>query len=193
METFNLYKLNYIQAKQHYLDAVKKHRRALNRNDYPNGETEKDEVCARYKREREEAHISIVNAATMMVGYIAHSVMDKLDDDGICALVEGYPDIKDRDQPTFKFEFNYAVSYPIENFEGRSPELNELYQQVQFGYIKVDEAVKLLEQAKIPVSDIGGLENYSDDIIMSCGMKSAFNLIERDTKELYEELSDNYE
>lgn len=77
--------------------------------------------------------------------------------------------------------------------EGYSPELNELYQQVQFGYIKVDEAVKLLEQAKIPVSDIGGLENYSDDIIMSCGMKSAFNLIERDTKELYEELSDNYE
>ena len=187
METFNLYKLNYIQAKQHYLDAVEKHRRALNRNDYPDGETEKNEVWARYKREREEAHISIVNAATMMVGYIAHSVMDKLDVDTICALVEGYPEIKDTDQPTFKFGFNYAVSDYFVFFENDPSELSPLYQKVKYGYIKVDEAVKLLKQANVNVSEVGGIEHISDDRIMREGFVQYVDILQEEIDDLLPE------
>lgn len=187
METFNLYKSQYIAAKHDYLNALTRHRQLLNSDDYSD-DLSKDVLCSQAKRVRESAYSSLINAATMMLGYIAHSVYNLCYEDDICALLEGYAEIADADQPTFKFGFHCAVSELLEYYEFRSQELAQLYQQVQFGYVKVNEAVKLLNQAQIPVTDVGGLCDLSDDELMAMGLHRVMDRLKREVGSLKKRL-----
>lgn len=83
--------------------------------------------------------------------------------------------------------FNYSVSDYFVYFENDPSKLSPLYQQVKYGYIKVDEAVKLLRQANVNVRKVGGIVHISDDCIMREGFVQYVGLIQEEVNDLLPE------
>ena len=83
--------------------------------------------------------------------------------------------------------FNYSVSDYFVYFENDPSELSPLYQKVKCGYIKVDEAVKLLRQANVNVRKVGGIVHISDDCIMREGFVQYVGLLQEEVNDLLPE------
>lgn len=83
--------------------------------------------------------------------------------------------------------YNYSVSDYFVYFENDPSKLSPLYQQVKYGYIKVDEAVKLLRQANVNVRKVGGIVHISDDCIMREGFVQYVGLLQEEVNDLLPE------
>lgn len=164
MDTFNIFKEKYIEAKLqylHYLDMDYSDR-------YPNidPDTEGYVEVGPYTIKRGETLNQLMIAADLMTGYITHCVMNEIDHDEYMCFFEGDHTIEDTWHPQFEFSFKFMAMPKLELLKEKHPSLLKICDEIQFGNTSINLVRRALNEAKIPHSEILEIREYSDNDLM---------------------------
>ena len=161
METFDIYKTNYIKARLKYKNAKEKFRQY---NEFNSSEPTPEEkaLFERYKTEKWERFINVTHAADMMGDYVAKCAMARIEDKDLTCLISG-ENLEDECFDTF-FEFTYKfLPMPtIERLADMVPALSQLLDRIYFGTVNADEAKIKLEEEGVKCGEITTISGFSE-------------------------------
>ena len=161
METFDIYKTNYIKARLKYKNAKEKFRQY---NEFNSSEPTPEEkaLFERYKTEKWERFINVTHAADMMGDYVAKCAMARIEDKDLTCLISG-ENLEDECFDTF-FEFTYKfLPMPtIERLADMAPALSQLLDRIYFGTVNADEAKIKLEEEGVKCGEITTISGFSE-------------------------------
>ena len=165
METFEIYKFNYIKARLKYMNAKEKFRQYQEFNSSEPTPEEKA-LFERYKTEKWERFINVTHAADMMGDYVAKCAMARIEDKDLTCLISG-ENLEDECFDTF-FEFTYKfLPMPtIERLADMAPALSQLLDRIYFGTVNADEAKIKLEEEGVKCGEITTISGFSEIDIM---------------------------
>ena len=161
METFEIYKFNYIKARLKYMNAKEKFRQYQEFNSSEPTPEEKA-LFERYKTEKWERFINVTHAADMMGDYVAKCAMARIEDKDLTCLISG-ENLEDECFDTF-FEFTYKfLPMPtIERLADMAPALSQLLDRIYFGTVNADEAKIKLEEEGVKCGEITTISGFSE-------------------------------
>ena len=161
METFDIYKTNYIKARLKYMNAKEKFRQYQEFNSSEPTPEEKA-LFERYETEKWERFINVTHAADMMGDYVAKCAMARIEDKDLTCLISG-ENLEDECFDTF-FEFTYKfLPMPtIERLADMAPALSELLDRIYFGTVNADEAKIKLEEEGVKCGEITTISGFSE-------------------------------
>ena len=161
METFDIYKTNYIKARLKYMNAKEKFRQYQEFNSSEPTPEEKA-LFERYKTEKWERFINVTHAADMMGDYVAKCAMARIEDKDLTCLISG-ENLEDECFDTF-FEFTYKfLPMPtIERLADMAPALSQLLDRIYFGTVNADEAKIKLEEEGVKCGEITTISGFSE-------------------------------
>ena len=161
METFEIYKFNYIKARLKYMNAKEKFRQY---NEFNSSEPTPEEKALfdRYKTEKWERFINVTHAADMMGDYVAKCAMARIEDKDLTCLISG-ENLEDECFDTF-FEFTYKfLPMPtIERLADMVPALSQLLDRIYFGTVNADEAKIKLEEEGVKCGEITTISGFRE-------------------------------
>ena len=161
METFDIYKTNYIKARLKYMNAKEKFRQY---NEFNSSEPTPEEKAFfdRYKTEKWERFINVTHAADMMGDYVAKCAMARIEDKDLTCLISG-ENLEDECFDTFfEFTYNFLPMPTIERLADMVPALSQLLDRIYFGTVNADEAKKKLEEEGVKCGEITTISGFSE-------------------------------
>lgn len=165
MNTFDIYKSNYIKARLRYMNAKEKYRQYKEFND-SDPTLEEKTLYERYKLEKWEQFIDVTHAADMMGEYIAKCAMAQIKDEDLMCLIVGENLVEDSNETYFEFIFKFLPTPTLERLTECEPVLNELCDRIYFGFVDADEAKKELEEAGVTCGEVTTISGYSENDIL---------------------------
>ena len=161
METFDIYKTNYIKARLKYMNAKEKFRQYQEFNSSEPTPEEKA-LFERYETEKWERFINVTHAADMMGDYVAKCAMARIEDKDLTCLISG-ENLEDECFDTFfEFTYNFLPMPTIERLADMAPALSELLDRIYFGTVNADEAKKKLEEEGVKCGEITTISGFSE-------------------------------
>ena len=161
METFDIYKTNYIKARLKYMNAKEKFRQYNEFNSSEPTPAEKA-LFERYETEKWERFINVTHAADMMGDYVAKCAMARIEDKDLTCLISG-ENLEDECFDTFfEFTYNFLPMPTIERLADMVPALSQLLDRIYFGTVNADEAKKKLEEEGVKCGEITTISGFSE-------------------------------
>ena len=165
MNTFDIYKSNYIKARLRYMNA-KDMCQALKEEIESNPKHRDRRLLDRYDQEKWEAETNVLNAADMMGDYIAKCAMAKIDDDDLTCLITAGNTMDECNETYFEFNFWFLPMPTLERLTESNPVLNDLCDQMYYGKVDAFEAKKEMEEEGAKCGEVTTISGYSEtDII----------------------------
>lgn len=165
MNTFDIYKSNYIKARLRYTNA-KDMCQALKEEIESNPKHRDRRLLDRYDQEKWEAETNVLNAADMMGDYIAKCAMAKIDDDDLTCLITAGNTMDECNETYFEFNFWFLPMPTLERLTESNPVLNDLCDQMYYGKVDAFEAKKEMEEEGAKCGEVTTISGYSEtDII----------------------------
>lgn len=165
MNTFDIYKSNYINARLRYTNA-KDMCQALKEEIESNPKHRDRRLLDRYDQEKWEAETNVLNAADMMGDYIAKCAMAKIDDDDLTCLITAGNTMDECNETYFEFNFWFLPMPTLERLTESNPVLNDLCDQMYYGKVDAFEAKKEMEEEGAKCGEVTTISGYSEtDII----------------------------
>ena len=165
METFDIYKTNFINARLRYMnskDMCDEQKKIMERNPTPNDQ----ELFSYYIRENREAYFNVTNSADMMGDYIAKCAMAKIDDDELSCMITAGNTMDECNETYFNFHFWFMPMPTLERLTESNPVLNDICDQIHFGKVDAFEAKKEIEAEGAKCGEITTISGYSENDIM---------------------------
>lgn len=165
MDTFEIYKTNFINARLRYMNA----------KDMCQLLTEEKEsdrkhigwgLLDRYDQEQWDAQTNVHNAADMMVDYIAKCAMARIDDDELTCMITAGNTMDECHETYFNFHFWFLPMPTLERLTESYPVLNDICDQIHFGKVDAFEAKKEIEAEGAKCGEITTISGYSENDIM---------------------------
>lgn len=160
METFDIFKTNFINARLRYMNAkdmCDEQKKNMERNPTP----EDQELFSHYIRENREAYINLINSAELLGDFIAKCAMAKIDDDELSCLITSGNTMDECHDTYFNFHF-WLLPMPTLERLRRNPILNEICDQIHFGKVDAFEAKKEIEAEGAKCGPITTSSGYSE-------------------------------
>ena len=165
METFDIYKTNFINARLRYMnskDMCDEQKKIMERNPTPNDQ----ELFSYYIRENREAYFNVTNSADMMGDYIAKCAMAKIDDDELSCMITAGNTMDECNETYFEFNFWFLPMPTLELLTESYPVLNDICDQMYYGKVDAFEAKKEIEEEGAKCGEVTTISGYSEtDII----------------------------
>lgn len=165
METFDIYKTNYINARLRYMNA-KDMRQALKEEIESNHKHRDRRLLDRYDQEKWDAETNVLNTADMMGDYIAKCAMAKIDDDDLTCLITSGNMMSECAETYFEFDFRFMPMPTLERLLERNPVFNDICDQINFGKVDAHDVKQELEENGIECGEITIVSGYSEIGIM---------------------------
>lgn len=165
METFDIYKTNYIKARLKYMNAKEKFRQYQEFNSSEPTPEEKA-LFERYETEKWERFINVTHAADMMGDYVAKCAMARIEDKDLTCLISGENLENECFDTFFEFTYKFLPMPTIERLADMAPALSELLDRIYFGTVNADEARKKLEEEGVKCGEITTISGYGENDIM---------------------------
>lgn len=168
METFDIYKTNYINARLRYANAkdMRQHYReiieSLERKPAPEDQAFYD----RYNQEHLEAETNVLNAADMMGDYIAKCAMARIEDDEFTCLITSGNIMNECAETYFEFDFSFMVMPTLERLIERNPVFNDICDQIHFGKVNAHDVKQELEDEDVECGEIDMVSGYGEIDLM---------------------------
>ena len=165
METFDIYKTNFINARLRYMnskDMCDEQKKIMERNPTPNDQ----ELFSYYIRQNREAYFNVTNSADMMGDYIAKCAMAKIDDDELSCLITAGNTMDECNETYFNFHFWFMPMPTLERLTESNPVLNDICDQIHFGKVDAFEAKKEIEAEGAKCGEITTISGYGENDIM---------------------------
>ena len=165
MDTFEIYKTNFINARLRYMnskDMCDEQKKIMERNPTPNDH----ELFSNYIRENREAYFNVTNSADMMGDYIAKCAMAKIDDDELSCLITAGNTMDECNETYFNFHFWFLPMPTLERLTESNPVLNDICDQIHFGKVDAFEAKKEIEAEGAKCGEITTISGYGENDIM---------------------------
>ena len=165
METFDIYKTNFINARLRYMnskDMCDEQKKIMERNPTPNDQ----ELFSYYIRENREAYFNVTNSADMMGDYIAKCAMAKIDDDELSCMITAGNTMDECNETYFNFHFWLMPMPTLERLTESNPVLNDICDQIHFGKVDAFEAKKEIEAEGAKCGEITTISGYGENDIM---------------------------
>ena len=165
METFDIYKTNFINARLRYMnskDMCDEQKKIMERNPTPNDQ----ELFSYYIRENREAYFNVTNSADMMGDYIAKCAMAKIDDDELSCMITAGNTMDECNETYFNFHFWFMPMPTLERLTESNPVLNDICDQIHFGKVDAFEAKKEIEAEGAKCGEITTISGYGENDIM---------------------------
>ena len=161
METFDIYKTNYIKARLKYKNAKEKFRQYNEFNSSEPTPAEKA-LFERYETEKWERFINVTHAADMMGDYVAKCAMARIEDKDLTCLISGENLENECFDTFFEFTYKFLPMPTIERLADMVPALSELLDRIYFGTVNADEAKKKLEEEGVKCGEITTISGFSE-------------------------------
>ena len=164
MDTFDIYKTNYINARLRYANAkdMRQHYReiieSLERKPAPEDQAFYD----RYNQEHLEAESNVLNATDMLGDYIAKCAMARIEDDEFTCLITSGNIMNECAETYFEFDFSFMVMPTLERLIERNPVFNDICDQINFGKVDAHDVKQELEENGIECGEITIVSGYSE-------------------------------
>lgn len=165
MNTFDIYKSNYIKARLRYMNA-KDMCQALKEEIESNHKHRDRRLLDRYEQEKWEAETNVLNAADMMGDYIAKCAMAKIDDDDLTCLITAGNTMDECNETYFEFNFWFLPMPTLERLTESNPVLNDLCDQMCYGKVDAFEAKKEMEEEGAKCGEVTTISGYSENDLM---------------------------
>lgn len=168
METFDVYKTNYINARLRYANA-KDMRQCYweNLENIERKNTPEDQAYYdRYNHEHLAAETNVLNAADMMGDYIAKCAMARIDDDELTCLITSGNMMSECGETYFEFDFRFMVMPTLERLIERNPVFNDISDQIHFGKVDAYDVKQELEEEGVECGEITIVSGYSENDLM---------------------------
>ena len=165
MDTFDIYKTNFINARLRYMnskDMCDEQKKIMERNPTPNDQ----ELFSYYIRENREAYFNVTNSADMMGDYIAKCAMAKIDDDELSCMITAGNTMDECNETYFNFHFWFMPMPTLERLTESNPVLNDICDQIHFGKVDAFEAKKEIEAEGAKCGEITTISGYGENDIM---------------------------
>ena len=161
METFDIYKTNFIKARLKYMNAKEKF---LQYNEFNSSEPTPAEkaLFERYETEKWERFINVTHAADMMGDYVAKCAMARIEDKDLTCLISGENLENECFDTFFEFTYNFLPMPTIERLADMAPALSELLDRIYFGTVNADEAKKKLEEEGVKCGEITTISGFRE-------------------------------
>ena len=165
MNTFDIYKSNYINARLRYTNA--KDMCQLLKEEIESNHKHRDRrLLDRYDQEKWEAETNVLNAADMLGDYIAKCAMAKIDDDDLTCLINAGNTMDECNETYFEFNFWFLPMPTLELLTESYPVLNDICDQMYYGKVDAFEAKKEIEEEGAKCGEVTTISGYSEtDII----------------------------
>ena len=161
METFDIYKFNYIKSRLKYMNAKEKFRQYQEFNSSEPTPEEKA-LFERYETEKWERFINVTHAADMMGDYVAKCAMARIEDKDLTCLISGENLENECFDTFFEFTYNFLPMPTIERLADMVPALSQLLDRIYFGTVNADEAKKKLEEEGVKCGEITTISGFSE-------------------------------
>ena len=161
METFDIYKTNYINARLRYMNA-KDMNQALKEEIESNPKHRDRRLLDRYDQEKWEAETNVLNAADMLGDYIAKCAMAKIDDDDLTCLINAGNTMDECNETYFEFNFWFLPMPTLELLTESYPVLNDICDQIHFGKVDAFEAKKEIEAEGAKCGEITTISGFRE-------------------------------
>ena len=161
METFDIYKTNFINARLRYMnskDIFDEQKKIMERNPTPNDQ----ELFSYYIRQNREAYFNVTNSADMMGDYIAKCAMAKIDDDELSCMITAGNTMDECNETYFNFHFWFMPMPTLERLTESNPVLNDICDQIHFGKVDAFEAKKEIEAEGAKCGEITTISGFSE-------------------------------
>ena len=120
----------------------------------------------RYDQEQWDAQTNVLNAADMMVDYIAKCAMARIDDDELTCLITAGNTMDECHETYFNFHFWLMPMPTLERLTESKPVLNDICDQIHFGKVDAFEAKKEIEAEGAKCGEITTISGYGENDIM---------------------------
>lgn len=165
MDTFDIYKSYYINARLRYTNA--KDMCQLLKEEIESNHKHRDRrLLDRYDQEKWEAETNVLNSADMMGDYIAKCAMAKIDDDDLTCLITSGNMMSECAETYFEFDFRFMPMPTLERLMESNPVLNDLCDQMYYGKVDAFEAKKEMEEEGAKCGEVTMISGYSEIDIM---------------------------
>ena len=161
METFDIYKTNYIKARLKYKNAKEKFRQYNEFNSSEPTPAEKA-LFERYETEKWERFINVTHAADMMGDYVAKCAMARIEDKDLTCLISGENLENECFDTFFEFTYKFLPMPTIERLADMVPALSQLLDRIYFGTVNADEAKIKLEEEGVKCGEITTISGFSE-------------------------------
>ena len=161
METFDIYKTNYIKARLKYKNAKEKFRQY---NEFNSSEPTPEEkaLFERYETEKWERFINVTHAADMMGDYVAKCAMARIEDKDLTCLISGENLENECFDTFFEFTYKFLPMPTIERLADMVPALSQLLDRIYFGTVNADEVKKKLEEEGVECVEITTISGLNE-------------------------------
>lgn len=165
MNTFDIYKSNYIKARLRYMNA-KDMCQALKEEIESNPKHRARNLLDRYEQEKWDAETNVLNSADMMGDYIAKCAMAKIDDDELSCLITSGNMMSECAETYFEFNFWFLPMPTLERLTESNPVLNDLCDQMYYGKVDAFETKKEIEEEGAKCGEVTTISGYSENDLM---------------------------
>ena len=165
METFDIYKTNYINARLRYMNA-KDMCHLLKEKVEKEHKSGDQKLLDRYEQEKWEAETNVLNAADMMGDYIAKCAMTRIEDDEFTCLITSGNIMNECAETYFEFDFSFMVMPSLERLIERNPVFNDICDQIHFGKVDAHDVRQELEEEGVECGEIDIVSGYSEIDLM---------------------------
>lgn len=168
MNTFDIYKSNYIKARLRYMNAkdMCQHYREILENFDRKPTPEDQAFYGRYNQEHFEAETNVLNAADLMGDYIAKCAMTRIDDDALTCLITSGNMMSECAETYFEFDFRFMAIPALERLIESNPVLSDLCDKIHLGKVDERDVKKELEEEGIECGEITIVSGYSENDLM---------------------------
>ena len=166
METFCILKSKYLDTKLSFLDALEKDRQYADVEEREDCSPKDIEMNERFADERWASYISIINAASMLLNYVADCAMSEVHDSHYMCYIEGEDLIEDVANPSFPFTFKFLVMPKLEGLKKKKPYLDEILEHIKYRDIPIENLASKLDEADIPHGDVETLVEFPDNYFL---------------------------
>lgn len=153
MDTFDIYKSNYINARLRYTNA--KDMCQLLKEEIESNHKHRDRrLLDRYDQEKWEAETNVLNSADMMGDYIAKCAITRIEDDEFTCLITSGNIMNECAETYFEFDFSFMVMPSLERLIERNPVFNDICDQIHFGKVDAHDVRQELEEEGVECGEI---------------------------------------
>lgn len=165
MDTFDIYKSNYINARLRYTNA-KDMCQALKEEIESNPKHRNRRLLDRYDQEKWEAETNVLNTADMLGDYIAKCAMAKIDDDDLTCLITAGNTMDECNETYFEFNFWFLPMPTLERLIERNPVFNDICDQMYYGKVNAHDVKQELEDEDVECGEVTTISGYSENDLM---------------------------
>lgn len=165
METFDIYKTNYINARLRHMNA-KDMCQLLKEKVEKEHKSGDQKLLDRYEQEKWDAETNVLNAADMMGDYIAKCAMMRIEDDEFTCLITSGNIMNECAETYFEFDFSFMVMPSLERLIERTPVFNDICDQIHFGKVDAHDVRQELEEEGVECGEIDIVSGYSEIDLM---------------------------